>query len=239
MASLNKISQSVDAIFEDGYGTVLIGRAERKGLSPANAKSAFTAYKKFLVLKALTKDYDALKLSPPLPVDTMWHLHVLDTRRYAQDCVQAFGGIIHHDPDGDVNVAARSVRAAATKNALRTAFGDKYDKRAWVWNSPPPTPAKREKPAPRRLTPPPPAVPVGQQLNIRVRDQTGEATYFKVLTSTKLDKVFNAYSQRKGVARDALRFLFDGQRVFGYQTADDIDMDDGDQIDCLLEQQGC
>jgi hypothetical protein len=46
--SLNKLSQSVDAIFEDGYGTVLIGRAERKGYSSANAKSAFTAYKKFL-----------------------------------------------------------------------------------------------------------------------------------------------------------------------------------------------
>ena len=50
--------------------------------------------------------------------------------------------------------------------------------------------------------------------------------------------MFNAYSQRKGVAASSLRFLFDGQRVRGDQTPADIDMDDGDQLDCMLEQQG-
>ena len=30
-------------------------------------------------------------------------------------------------------------------------------------------------------------------LNIRIRDQTGEETFFKVKKTTKLDKVFNAY----------------------------------------------
>ena len=47
-------------------------------------------------------------------------------------------------------------------------------------------------------------------LNIRIRDQTGEETFFKVKKTTKLDKVFNAYSTRKGVAATSLRFLFDG-----------------------------
>ena len=75
-------------------------------------------------------------------------------------------------------------------------------------------------------------------LNIRIRDQTGEETFFKVKKTTKLDKVFNAYSQRKGVNATSLRFLFDGQRVRGDQTPQDIDMDDGDQLDCMLEQQG-
>jgi len=75
-------------------------------------------------------------------------------------------------------------------------------------------------------------------LNIRIRDQTGEETFFKVKKTTKLDKVFNAYSQRKGVNSNSLRFLFDGQRVRGDQTPADIDMDDGDQLDCMLEQQG-
>ncbi|KAH8049155.1 Cytidylyltransferase-like protein [Aureococcus anophagefferens] len=52
-------------------------------------------------------------------------------------------------------------------------------------------------------------------LNIRIRDQTGEETFFKVKKTTKLDK-----------------------RVRGDQTPQDIDMDDGDQLDCMLEQQG-
>ena len=75
-------------------------------------------------------------------------------------------------------------------------------------------------------------------LNIRIRDQTGEETFFKVKKTTKLDKVFNAYSTRKGVAATSLRFLFDGSRVRGDQTPADIDMEDGDQLDCMLEQQG-
>lgn len=81
-------------------------------------------------------------------------------------------------------------------------------------------------------------VVVVDSLNIMLRDQTGEKTFFKVKKTTKLDKVFNAYSQRKGVNATSLRFLFDGQRVRGDQTPQDIDMDDGDQLDCMLEQQG-
>jgi len=37
--------------------------------------------------------------------------------------------------------------------------------------------------------------------------------FFKVKKSTKLQKVFDAYSSRKGVAAASLRFLFDGMRV--------------------------
>ena len=75
-------------------------------------------------------------------------------------------------------------------------------------------------------------------LNIRLRVHTGEETFFKLKKTTKLDKVFNAYSTRKGVAATSLRFLFDGSRVRGDQTPADIDMEDGDQLDCMLEQQG-
>ena len=72
-------------------------------------------------------------------------------------------------------------------------------------------------------------------LNIRIRDQTGEETFFKVKKTTKLDKVFNAYSQRKGVNATSLRFLFDGQRVRGDQTPEDINMEDGDRVDVMLD----
>jgi small ubiquitin-related modifier len=53
-----------------------------------------------------------------------------------------------------------------------------------------------------------------------------------------MEKVFNAYAQRKGVNPGALRFLLDGQRINGDQTPKLLDLEDQDQIDCLLEQQG-
>ena len=74
-----------------------------------------------------------------------------------------------------------------------------------------------------------------ESLNIRLRDRTGEETFFKIKKTTKMFKVFNAWCTRKGKPVTAYRFLFDGQRVDGEQTAEDIDMEDGDQIDCVTD----
>ena len=51
-------------------------------------------------------------------------------------------------------------------------------------------------------------------------------------------EIFNAYATRKGVAGTDLRFLFDGSRVRGDQTPAGIGMEEGDQLDCMAEQQG-
>ena len=76
-------------------------------------------------------------------------------------------------------------------------------------------------------------------LNIRIRDQTGEETFFKVKRTTKMEKVFNTYAQRKGVNQNSLRFLLDGEKIFPEETPASLDLEDQDQIDCLLEQGGC
>mmetsp|Transcript_22628 Transcript_22628/g.33082 ORF Transcript_22628/g.33082 Transcript_22628/m.33082 type:complete len:100 (+) Transcript_22628:86-385(+) len=78
----------------------------------------------------------------------------------------------------------------------------------------------------------------GDPITIRVRDQTGEETYFKIKKTTKMDKVFQTYAQRKGVQVNSLRFLLDGERIQGEQTPKQLELDDQDQIDCMLEQMG-
>eukprot|EP00904_Undaria_pinnatifida_P009381 jgi/Undpi1/5573/HiC_scaffold_2.g00849.m1 len=75
-------------------------------------------------------------------------------------------------------------------------------------------------------------------ITIRVRDQTGEETYFKVKKTTRMEKVFTTYATRKGVSVAALRFLLDGQRVAAEDTPTSLELEDQDQIDCMLEQQG-
>mmetsp|Transcript_498 Transcript_498/g.710 ORF Transcript_498/g.710 Transcript_498/m.710 type:complete len:96 (-) Transcript_498:193-480(-) len=77
-----------------------------------------------------------------------------------------------------------------------------------------------------------------QTITIRVKEQGGEETYFKIKRTTKMSKVFDAFAQRKGVQRKALRFLLDGERINDDATANDLEIDDNDQIDCLLEQTG-
>lgn len=56
--------------------------------------------------------------------------------------------------------------------------------------------------------------------------------------TTRMEKVFTTYATRKGVSVSALRFLLDGQRVNAEDTPTSLELEDQDQIDCMLEQQG-
>jgi small ubiquitin-related modifier len=77
-----------------------------------------------------------------------------------------------------------------------------------------------------------------EPITIRVKDQTGEETMFKIKKSTKMSKVFSAYAQRKGVEEKSLRFLLDGERILETATPKMLELEDEDQIDCVLAQVG-
>jgi small ubiquitin-related modifier len=77
-----------------------------------------------------------------------------------------------------------------------------------------------------------------EPITIRVKDQTGEETMFKIKKSTKMSKVFSAYAQRKGVEQASLRFLLDGERISETDTPKMLELEDEDQIDCVLAQVG-
>lgn len=56
----------------------------------------------------------------------------------------------------------------------------------------------------------------------QVRDQNGEETVFKIKTTTRMSKVFDAYATRKGVEASQLRFFLDGERINGDHTPADL-----------------
>lgn len=59
--------------------------------------AAIERYKRFLYL--LVKYHDRFDyITPTLEIDEIWHQHILDTRRYHQDCLALFGHYLHHDP---------------------------------------------------------------------------------------------------------------------------------------------
>jgi len=64
------------------------------------AISAIEEYKKFLLIK---KSYVDLELAPSSLVDVIWHSHILDTKRYMEDCNKIFGYYLHHNPSFDPN----------------------------------------------------------------------------------------------------------------------------------------
>ena len=69
---------------EDGYGW-----------SAGYADQMEVAYKRYLILHA---KHPELTLAPEQDVDRFWHMHILDTRKYAADCEATFGYFLHHFP---------------------------------------------------------------------------------------------------------------------------------------------
>ncbi|GAB4820914.1 hypothetical protein N2152v2_007960 [Parachlorella kessleri] len=75
-------------------------------------------------------------------------------------------------------------------------------------------------------------------ISIKVKDQDGGEVVFKVKPTTRFEKIFNAFCQKKAVDQTQVRFVFDGARISPISTPADLDMTDGDTIDAFLEQIG-
>ena len=68
---------------------------EGVGWNAEQADEAEVWYKQFLKLHVL---HPGKSIVPTGMIDTMWHQHILDTRKYAADCQQIFGKFMHHYP---------------------------------------------------------------------------------------------------------------------------------------------
>lgn len=78
----------------------------------------------------------------------------------------------------------------------------------------------------------------GKVINLVVKDQSGGEVFFKVKTHIKLQKVIDAYCQKKSVATSSVKFLYDGTRIQPTDTPEDLGMEDNDSIDCMIEMIG-
>ena len=77
-----------------------------------------------------------------------------------------------------------------------------------------------------------------EPITICVKNQTGEETMFKIKQSTKMSTVFTAHAQQNSVDVKSVRFLLDGERINETDTPEMLELQDGEQIDCVLQQVG-
>lgn len=73
----------------------LMDPKEGKGWSRDYADIIGQEYRKYL---ALSKKYPSVGVVPSISVDAFWHQHILDTKKYAEDCKNYFGYFLHHFP---------------------------------------------------------------------------------------------------------------------------------------------
>ncbi|GAV70707.1 Rad60-SLD domain-containing protein [Cephalotus follicularis] len=75
-------------------------------------------------------------------------------------------------------------------------------------------------------------------INLKVKGQDGNEVFFRIKRSTQLRKLMTAYCDRQSVELNSIAFLFDGRRLRAEQTPDELEMEDGDEIDAMLHQTG-
>ncbi|KAJ0796585.1 putative Ubiquitin-like domain-containing protein [Helianthus annuus] len=75
-------------------------------------------------------------------------------------------------------------------------------------------------------------------INLKVKGQDGNEVFFRIKRSTQLKKLMNAYCDRQSVEMNSIAFLFDGRRLRAEQTPDELEMEEGDEIDAMLHQTG-
>jgi hypothetical protein len=73
----------------------LCRKEDGHGWSAEHADKMEIAYRRYLILHA---KYPEMTLAPEQDIDRFWHMHILDTRKYAADCDATFGHFLHHFP---------------------------------------------------------------------------------------------------------------------------------------------
>lgn len=90
-----ELQKKVNAIDLSGVKYKLLSPRKNLGWTLKYAEIVERKYRQFLVLMGLHSESPVV---PSKDVDEFWHMHILFTEKYAQDCLKTFGRFIHHEP---------------------------------------------------------------------------------------------------------------------------------------------
>ncbi|KAL3761311.1 hypothetical protein ACHAWU_010224 [Discostella pseudostelligera] len=177
---------------------------------------------KFLVLKKIAGDEDATTLSPTDVIDAVWHQLLLNPRLYKSINDSLGGEMIDHNPEGGRDVDSRNERVTRTIEMYKSIYNI-TPAMGSVWMGPELPPKQKE------------------TITLRIKDLTGEETYFKVRQSTSIWKLKYQFCLQKGIvsSMESMMFLLDGDNLDDNKPISYYDIEDNYQIDCVLKRVGC
>lgn len=98
---------------------------KEQGLTEETCKAMEKWYRRFLFITFKHSDQPIVVSEA---IDTFWHQHILDTRKYAEDCQKVFGGFLHHFPyfglRGEEDQRALRSAYVATLQLLQAEYGE-------------------------------------------------------------------------------------------------------------------
>lgn len=78
----------------------------------------------------------------------------------------------------------------------------------------------------------------GEYLGVRVADQSGNEQFFRIKKTTVLGKVMRTWCDREGKDLTTCRFMFEMSRIQETDTANSLELEEGDMIEVFVEQTG-
>ncbi|MDO8508520.1 MAG: glycine-rich domain-containing protein-like [Nanoarchaeota archaeon] len=100
---------------------------EGKGWDREKVDLVEEQYKRFLYMSAT---HSKSSIVPTKDIDEFWHYHILDTRKYAEDCQNTFGFFVHHFPylglRGEEDVKLLHISFKDTQEKYKRMFGETY-----------------------------------------------------------------------------------------------------------------
>ncbi|XP_014521851.1 small ubiquitin-related modifier 1-like [Vigna radiata var. radiata] len=79
---------------------------------------------------------------------------------------------------------------------------------------------------------------LGTHITLKVKGQNDNEVFFRIKRNTQLKKLMDGYCDRESVDFDSIVFLFDGHPLRAEQTPDELELEDGDEIDAMEHQIG-
>src|SRR6185503_16294362 len=97
----------------------------KKGWTAAHADQMVEEYREYL---ALFYFHPSEELVPPSrDLDDVWHEHILDTQKYADDCQRMFGRFVHHVPGLEHGTERHTEGLERTRRHWWNIFGRKRE----------------------------------------------------------------------------------------------------------------
>jgi small ubiquitin-related modifier len=75
-------------------------------------------------------------------------------------------------------------------------------------------------------------------LTLRVKSQDQDEIHFKIKKNTPLKKLMQKYCDRINVALNSASFVYEGEKIFNYNTPLQLNMRNDDEIQVVVEQTG-
>ena len=177
------------------------------GWSQRTGQKVLKAYRQFLTLKKVFKDWDAKILDPSPMVDRIWKAHVLDTKNYVHDMLLLCGHIVHYNPTAEIDQGTSDGRRRrkATYDGLVGYFGrDEIDIHIWAVNF---------DPDPK------------EPIFVNITDSTNDppiVNRFVIRVSTKLGIIFSNYAQHRQVDVDHVHLYYRGRYLTKTDTPNSL-----------------